>query len=430
MEKKKKPIDVKKAIKAAEEAISEAVSWRDLRILWHSVSPHVMSGYGTVTRYVTSGLFNKGFPTFVSAYYGIQPPGILNYRGIYVLPVKKRSSDQLGFKSAREHYEKFKCDLGVFHADFWVSLSFAKLIKYSLVYSPVDHENYPEKWLNVFKAYNWIAVPSIHAKKELAKSGIQATYVPHGYNPKIYFPMDKLACRKYFTLEKDKFIVGIVAANNDDEPRKGWDTAFRAFRIFLDNNPDAKKDTILFIHSDYDNEKGRNLPELAKQTGISKYIVWNDKYTASVLSLPETGMARLYNCFDVFLMLSRREGFCLPVLEAQACGVPSIVNGFSALPERVNYGKCGWICKPAALVYSPLNAISSIPDPYRGADALEEAYNNESKRKLFSKRGIKFAKRFTWDLTIEKYWMPLLERIGEEIPRTSSRKKPKKIAGN
>jgi len=430
MKKKKKPVDIKQAIKAAEEAISKAVSWRDMRILWHSVSPHLMSGYGTVTRYVLTGLANRGFPVFASAYFGIQPPGILNYHGIYVLPVKKRQTDQLGFISVKQHYEKFQCDLGIFHADFWVSLGFAKRIKYSLCYSPVDHENYPEKWLNVFRAYKWIAVPSLHAQKELKKSGIEATYVPHGYNPKIYFPMDKEACRKLFTLDKDKFIVGIVAANNDDETRKGWGENFKAFKIFLDNNPDAKKDARLFVHSDYDNEKGRNLQELAKQIGVSEYIIWNDKYTASVIALPESGMAKLYNCFDVFLLLSRREGFCLPVLEAQACGVPAIVNGFSALPERVNYGKCGWVCKPAALVYSPLNAISSIADPYRGADALEEAYNNESKRKLFSKRGIQYAKKFTWELTIDKYWMPLLKEIGEEIPRTSSRKKPKKIAGN
>lgn len=403
-------------------------TWRDMRILWHSVAPFINSGYGTVTRYFMAGLLNRGFTGFVSAYYGIQPGGILNWKGIYVLPVQKTSSDQLGFNSAFEHYKRFQCDLAVFHADFWVSYVFAKKLPYTLCYSPVDHEQYPDKWLEVFRTYKWVAVPSMHAKKELEKSGIEATFVPHGVNINVYHPLDKKRCRQAFSLDPDKFIIGIVAANNDDETRKGWDANFLAIKYFLEQNPDAAKDIIVFIHTDPENEKGRNLFELARQVGISKYIIWNDRYTASLLTLPEEAMCKLYNCLDVFLLLSRREGFCIPALEAQACGVPCILNDFSAMTERNDYGRCGWLVKPAALIYSPLNAITSIPDPHKGADALSEAYNNESKRKLFAKRSLAYARQQTWDIAIDKYMMPLLEKIGEEIPHLSSRKEPKKIA--
>ena len=154
--------------------------------------------------------------------------------------------------------------------------------------------------------------------------------------------------------------------------------------------------------------------------------IWNDRYTAALLSLPDLAMAKLYNTFDVFLLLSRREGFCLPVLDAQACGVPCILNDFSALTERNDYGKCGWLVKPAALVYSPLNAITSIPDPHKAADALTEAYNDSSKRELYSKRSLLYAKRQTWDIAIDKYFMPLLERIGEEV---LTRKKQEAMIG-
>lgn len=416
------------------EKIEEERTWRDMRILWHSVSPHIFSGYGKVTKYTLAGLLNRGFVAFCSAYYGVQAGGIVDYKGIYVLPVVKHSLDKLGFKTVAEHYKRFQCDLGVFHADFWVSYKFPKLIPNSLVYSPIDQEHYPEKWLDILRAYKWVAVPSKHGQKELKKSGIEATFIPHGVDTKVYRPLDKSSCRKAFTLEKDKFIIGIVAANNDDEPRKGWDSMFQAIKIFLDNNPDAKKDVEVVIHSDPENEKGRNLIELSKQVGIHDKIIWNDRYVSSVIGLPESAMARLYNCFDVFLMLSRREGFCLPVLEAQACGVPCIVNGFSALIERVNNGKCGWLVPPRAYVYSPLNAITSIPDPEKGADALEEAYNKDSKRKYFAKRGLEYARKQTWDIAIDKYWLPFLERIGEEIPHLSSKRfkslEERKIAGN
>lgn len=413
------------------ETIKELRTWRDMRILWHSVAPFISSGYGTVTRYFMIQLLNSGFTAFSSAYYGLQPGGILNWKGLYVLPVIRGGIDKLGFETVAEHYKRFQCDLGIFHSDFWVSHLFTKKIPNSLCYSPIDHENYPDKWLQVLRGYKWIAVPSLHAQKELAKSKLESTYVPHGVNIKIYHPMDKLQSRKAFTLEKEKFIVGIVAGNNDDETRKGWDSNFLAFKYFLEQNKDIKeKDVTLFIHTDPTNERGRNLIELSRQIGVDKYIIWNDKYSATVIGLPETAMAKLYNSFDVFLLLSRREGFCLPVLEAQACGIPCILNDFSALSERNDYGRVGWLCKPATFTYSPINAVTSIADPYKGADALSEAYNNDKKRKMFAKKSLAFAKTQTWDIGFKKYFLPLLEEIGDEIPATTTRKEPKKIAGN
>jgi len=425
-----KPTEAKVIEQTIAQDIKENRTWRDMRILWHSVAPYINSGYGTVTREFMTRLLNKGFVGFISAYYGIQPGGMLNWHGLYVLPVQKTSSDQLGFESAIEHYKRFKCDLGVFHADFWVSYQFAKKIPYTLCYSPIDHEQYPDKWLEILRTYKWVAVPSRHAEKELKKSGIEATFVPHGVDIKEYHPLDKKTSRQAFSLNPEDFIIGIVAANNDEETRKAWDANFLAVKYFLDNNPDAKKDVKVVIHTDPTNERGRNLYELVDQVGIGEQVIWNDRYFASLLTFPSSVMCKLYNCFDVFLLLSRREGFCIPALEAQACGVPCILNDFSALSERNDYGRVGWLVKPSALVYSPLNAITSIPDPYGGAKALEEAYNNESKRKLYAKRSLEYARQQTWDIAIDKYMMPLLERIGEEIPSLTSRKEARKIAGN
>jgi len=416
-DKKKKiePIVTRGLGDVIKKAVDENKDFRDMKILWHSVAPYVSSGYGKVTKYTVGHLMNRGIPMFVSCFYGIQEGGVMNYNGIYMLPVRHSSFDKLGILTVLEHYKRLKCDLAVWHTDFWPSYKFAELIPNALLYSPIDHDSYAEKWLKIFKSYKWIAVPSKHGVGVLNKAKIPSTYVPHGVDIKVYKPLPRDLCRKMYTLKPENYVIGIVAANQDEEPRKGWDTMFQSLKIFADNNPDVQKNLVIFLHTDPKNEKGRNLVELSHEIGIDKYIIWNDAYISSIVGLPENALAKLYNTFDVFLMLSRREGFCLPVLEAQACGVPCIVNDFSALNERVDNGRVGWLCKPAAKVYSNLNGITSIPDAYKGADALTEAYNSPSKREAFAKKGIEYAKTQTWEIAVDKYWMPFLRKIWDDI---------------
>lgn len=431
---KKEIVPTKEKLRIIKQSIEEEIKnqrdWRDMRILWHSVAPWVTTGYGVVSKYFLSGLMNRGFVLFASAFYGLQSPGHINWNGINVLPNEILPNDSLGFNSVREHYKRFQCELGIFMSDFWVSSSFTKVVDNSLIYTPIDMENYPDKWLDILKQYKWRAIPSQHGVNELKKNGIESVYVPHGVNTKVYRPLDKKICRQSFSIEEDKFIIGIVAGNKDREPRKAWDTNFLAIKKFFEQNKDAEKDTIVMIHTNPIDNRGRNLVELAKQIGIEKNIIWNDRYLTNVFGTPEESMARFYNLFDTFLLLSRREGFCIPVLEAQACGVPCILNKFSAMIERNDNGRCGWLCKPATMTYTPINSMTSIPDADEGADALEEAYNKPNTRDMYAKRSLEYARRQTWDIALDKHFIPLLEQIGEEVPSLTKHKEAKVIESN
>jgi len=52
-----------------------------------------------------------------------------------------------------------------------------------------------------------------------------------------------------------------------------------------------------------------------------------------------------YQNSDALIFPTRLEGFGLVVVEAMACGLPTIVTRCSALPEIVEHGVSGWLCE-------------------------------------------------------------------------------------
>jgi glycosyltransferase involved in cell wall biosynthesis len=50
------------------------------------------------------------------------------------------------------------------------------------------------------------------------------------------------------------------------------------------------------------------------------------------------GRHTLYRCADVFVTASLHEGFCLPLVEAMACGVPVVARDAGGMPEALGEG--------------------------------------------------------------------------------------------
>jgi glycosyltransferase involved in cell wall biosynthesis len=54
--------------------------------------------------------------------------------------------------------------------------------------------------------------------------------------------------------------------------------------------------------------------------------------------LPLDELVALYQTCDLFVTASRHEGFCIPVIEALACGTPVVGAHATALPETIGPG--------------------------------------------------------------------------------------------
>ena len=378
---------------------------KELRILWHSVAPFVSSGYGVVTKNVALPLGQK-YPLIISNYYGLMTGASIRIANIRILPTVADNNGQITV----EHYiEKFKIDLPIVMSDFWPFTDFSKL-NHSMFYGPVDSSEYNEVDVQTMKNYSYFIPCSEFGGRVYKKlTGREPTAViPHGVDLAVYKPYPKKESRTLFNFKKNKFWWGIVAANSDSEPRKGWDDIFITLQRFKEEFPSEAKNWMVFAYTKPNDSRGYNLPWMVRTCGLSKQVLFPE-HLAQIVGLPDPEMAKLYSSFDVFLNASRREGFCLPVLEAQACGIPVIATDSSALTELVKGH--GWSVKTGETYFTMRGWPCEKVDRDDLLKQMEDAYFNPEQRKVYRQAGLEFVKSYDWKDIVNDQWIPLLEKM-------------------
>ena len=113
------------------------------------------------------------------------------------------------------------------------------------------------------------------------------------------------------------------------------------------------------------------LEGLVDRLGLGDSVVF-----AGSLSAQE--LAGWYSGADVFLCLSEHEGFCVPLVEAMAWGVPVVAFGAAAVPETV--GDAG--------------VVLGVKDPVAVAVAVDRVLSDDGLREVLIGRGRERAARF------------------------------------
>jgi glycosyltransferase involved in cell wall biosynthesis len=80
-----------------------------------------------------------------------------------------------------------------------------------------------------------------------------------------------------------------------------------------------------YLHSDPAENPLIPLPQLVRYWGLEDHLIWNPslKITQSH-GIPDTQLAQLYQCFDLYVHCASGGGWELPPMEAAACGVPVV----------------------------------------------------------------------------------------------------------
>lgn len=97
-------------------------------------------------------------------------------------------------------------------------------------------------------------------------------------------------------------------------------------------------------------------------------------------NVPDIDLPALYAAAQALILPSHYEGFGLPVLEAMACGTPTIIAERASLPE---------IGGDAALMIDP-------DDPATLTRALRRVLTDDSLHATLAQRGLVRARHFTW----------------------------------
>ena len=381
-----------------------------MRIMFQANAPWCSSGYGVQGKHLVPRLQALGHELAYFAFYGLQG-GMLNINGVPIYPM---GTTPWGQDIVSAHMRHFKADLLISLLDVWVLEGYGEQARKGgylwCPWTPVDQEPVPSAVLNRLAGAHTVLPYARHAEREFQKAGVtNLHYIPHGVATTVFRPLDRAECRTALGLPQDVFIIGMVAANKGYPPRKCFAEQLLAFRQFKAQHPEA----LFYLHTLRGTEHGGiSFPELLQRLELveGRDVRFSDQY-GYLMGWPEERMAQLYNAFDVLSLVSSGEGFGIPLIEAQACGIPVVTAHNTAMPELTFAGICVVKQHP---FWTPLSAFARLPDPDAIAIAYEQLWQDlqiPQRREDYAVQARAGAMRYDWDVVIREYWQPFLSKL-------------------
>lgn len=167
------------------------------------------------------------------------------------------------------------------------------------------------------------------------------------------------------------------------KPNKNLEKLIQAFHLFRQRNKNLELDLVLAGPLGWEYE---GVLAAARQ-GPGNVI-----FTGA---LPDQDLATLVKGASLAVFPSLYEGFCLPMVEAMACGVPTIAANSSCLPE----------ISGGVLKYFDPQSVEEI------ASCMEELLENEELRRELSCRGVARANEFDWQRSAEQTLAVLKQQL-------------------
>ena len=239
-----------------------------------------------------------------------------------------------------------------------------------------------------------------------------------------FCPLDREKVKKSLGLG-DTFIFGMVARN---QPRKLFPQLFQTFREFLDTG----KKALLYCHTSFP-DKGWDLPFWLKHYNLASKVLFTyscdqckysyptffsdintvcpkcNKNTAKCTnynnSISNKTLNVIYNCIDLYISLSSKEGFGMPVVEAAAAGTPVCGTDYSALSDNVRKLSGFPIDVLDYTVEVETGTFRAVPDRKHLLTIMNTVFDMtpEQRSNLRDITRQSYLKHYNWDVTAQKW---------------------------
>lgn len=384
---------------------------RKLKIMWQSNSFWSPSGYSQQTAEMFKSFRENGWTPENFAFidmFGLQGGILKDEYGYTHYPT---IDHVMGSDAMIHHGRHFKPDVIFSLQDVWpLNPVDLQQVPNWIPWAPIDYDPVPKAITNNLRFASRIISMSKFGEKALQDQGFTSTFIPHGVDTNIFKPLDKKKQKASVGIDPNTFIFGMISANKESfNPRKSFQQAMEAFALFLQKHPNS----LLYIHTDPEFPGGFPLKQLAADLGIAPRVMFPEKYRQKYLTTKED-MNLLYNMFDCLLSPSSSEGFCIPVIEAQAAGVPVIVNNWTSMPELIKEGETGFTVNKGFEIYYPIGSYLKFPDKDELYEKMEKVamYNIDK----WENTCVKNAKEnYDQNMLFQTRWLPFLEAREKEI---------------
>lgn len=277
-------------------------------------------------------------------------------------------------------------------------------------YCPIEGDNLPPSWLDVWKLFRPVAMSMYGAKVIGDFTGQPVPMLYHGVDTEVFRPASvadpirwddrrlstKEACKAAFGLDPSR---NIILRSDRLVERKFYDQFIAAMVPVLAANPH----TDVLIHCRPIDEGLDLYQELMRAPsefhGRFKLTNQHDSFRG----LPQEGLVALINAADLYVSTTGGEGFGLNLAESLACEVPVVVTGWAAEREVVAEG--GVLVPPLTDSYgTPVRYHSrygmdwALPDARAFAAPVLSLLEKPARRRALGAAGRAYVKRsFSWD---------------------------------
>lgn len=165
------------------------------------------------------------------------------------------------------------------------------------------------------------------AQRSALLSGQRVTSVPNPIDTRLYRPMDRREARQQLGLPAEGRII-LFASQRVTNPNKGMAYLIDACQQLAVAHPEQVGDISVVILGGHAEEIVDSLPFRTFPLG----------YVSN-----EHRIAAVYNAADVFVLPSLSENLPNTIMEAMACGVPSVGFRIGGIPEEIDHQQNGYV---------------------------------------------------------------------------------------